>query len=205
MDLGHIHEGDRKVLYVVGWLALGLTIGLTTTGIWQFLYHEPNTALSRYVVGLGNPPGFGESTGVASLHGLFGDSAAILTLFGGTWFSVRVIHSVSWFSASSLLVLIGTLVTGGVIRFNATVQDGVVDVATKGYLQFLSGDAELAITDRFEIGRSWMAMWTVLHVASVPVLMGSAWFTFRHSVQRHADKKASGPSWLDGLETKDAL
>lgn len=202
MELGHIHEGDRQVLYVIGWLALGLTIGLTATGIWQLLYHQPSTALSGYVVGLGNPPNSGESTGVASAHALLGDLAAILTLFGGAWFSLRVMFSFSWFSASALFVLIWALVSGGVIRFNASVQDGVVDVTTNGYLQFLSGDAELAITDRSEIGGTWMAIWTVLHVASIPVLIGSAWFTVRHSGRRRANKRARGPSWLEGLETK---
>jgi hypothetical protein len=202
MDLGHIHEGERNVLYVIGWVALGITLGLTITGIWQLVYHEPSTALRGYVVGLSDIQSSAESTGVAALHALLGDAAAVLTLFGGAWFSVRVIYSFSWFSASTLVVLTLSLVTGGVIRFNASVHDGVVDVATRGYFQFFSGDAELAITDRSEIGGCWMVVWTVLHIVSIPLLVGSAWFTVRHSRRRRARKKARGPSWLDGLETK---
>jgi hypothetical protein len=202
MDLGHIHEGERKVLYVIGWVALGITLGLAMTGVWQLLYHGPNTSLRGYVVGLSDIQSSAESTGVAALHALFGDAAAILTLFGGAWFSVRVMYSFSWFSASTLLILSLSLVTGGVIRFNASVQGGVVDVATRGYFQFFTGDAELAITDRSEIGRGWMVVWTVLHIVSIPLLVGSAWFTVRQSRRIRAEKKARGPSWLEGLETK---
>ena len=202
MNLGHIDEGDRKTLFVIGCCALAVTIGLTATGIWQFLYHEPNTAWSGYVVGLGNTPGSPESTGVAELHGLFGDLAGILTLFAGAWFSVRVIYRLSWFSVVTLAVVIGALITGGIIRFNASVHGGVVDVATAGYTQFFSGGAEMAITDRFELGRLWMVIWTFLHVASIPFLFGSAWFTLNQSRRRHTEMKARGPSWIEGLESK---
>jgi len=202
VHLGHIDEGDRKVLFVLGLFALAVTIGVTTTGIWQFLFHEPNTAWSGYVVGLGTTPGSAESTGVAELHSLFGDLAGILTLFGGAWFSVRVIYRLSWFSVVTMLVVVGALLTGGSIRFNATVHDGVVDVATVGYSQFFTRDAEMAITDRFELGRTWMIIWTALHVASVPFLVGCAWFTLNQAQRRHAEKKDRGPSWIEGLDSK---
>ena len=204
MDLGHIYERDRKVMYAIGWLALALSIGLTVTGIWQFFNHEPDTALSGYRPGLGNPPSLGESTGIASLHGFLGDVAGVLTLFGGAWFSARVIFKLSWFSASTLLIIIFSLLTGNVIRFNASVQDGEVDVTTSGYVQFFSGDAQMAITDRSELHLAWITTWTVLHVASIPVLVVSAWFTLRQARKRRALMAVTPPTWLKGSYSKES-
>lgn len=202
MQLGHIHKEDRTVLFVIGAIASALTVGLMITGVWQLLYHEPNTALSGYVVGLGQTPSTAESSGVAAIHALFGDMAGILTLFGGAWFMVQVIHRFSWFSAITLLVLVSALITGGVMRFSASVQDGAIDVTTRGYVQFFSGDAELAITDRAELSRLWIIIWTIVHVISLPFLMVSAWFTMHQAQRRHVEKKSSGPTWLQGLESR---
>ena len=153
------------------------------------------------VVELDNRVSTPESTGVAWVHGTLGDFAAILTLFGGAWFMVRVGHRFSWFSASTLLVLISALITGGVIRFGASVQDGVVDVVTRGYAQFYTGDAELAVTDRAALSRGWIVLWTTVHVLSIPVIAGSAVLTLRTMAQRRARERAGRPNWRRQVPT----
>lgn len=167
---------QRRGVRVLAISSVGCLVGVTLTGVWQFFAHQSDPRWYGYVAGrdvqLSSPP----SDGIAELHGLFGAAIAVIALVGGAWFAYRVLFDVPRAAVISLGVAIVGLMTGSLIRFNLVQLRGLEYAdAGRGYLQLFGRDLEFVVTDRWELGPMAIRLWTVAHVATVPILIAVIW------------------------------
>ena len=186
MYLGHMDDSDQTIARVLRVVTIVLVLLLTITGVLQLFFHQGDPAWSGYQLGSGQFRQPTNSTGLAEAHAALSDLSGIVVLFFVAWFSGRVLHRVSRFAVAVAVLLVTTIITGSIIRFNLIIVDDEVISDTSGYLQFFSGSADGAVTDSYELGRWTMAIWTVLHVVSIPVLVGGSLLTMRRATARRA-------------------
>jgi len=173
-----ITPGEQRFVRWIGAASTVVVVGLTATGGYQFLTHEPDPDWFRYESGTGLNVPSKPSTGAAELHGLFGDVAFVIALFGGAWFAYRIIYRVPKFAAFACLVTLAANITGSVVRFNAVKTEGrSLEQADNGYLQIFTDDIEFVVNARQELESTTIRLLTLGHVASVPVLLIAGWFT----------------------------
>jgi|GEM_PF-3457952 len=197
MHLGNLSDVDQTIARWVGRLSVLILGGLMATGIWQFLFHEATPSWARYQLGQEFRRQAPTATGIADAHAAFADLAGILALFVLAWLSARVVFRVSRYGFAALLLVVASLITGSLVRFNAVYTDETVSIDTDGYWQFFSGSVDGAITDRYELGSAVFAFWTTVHIASIPVLVAATWFTLRRAEARRVAAKGERPEWLD--------
>ena len=202
MYLGNLSDTDRTIARIVRWSAIVLLGGLTISGIWLFFTHEPASSWGRYRPGSDVRPQPVASTGIAEVHAAIADLCGLLALFVVAWLSSRVLHRVSKFAVGALVLVMFSMYTGTLIRFNATIDDGAVLISNAGYGQFYWGSADVAITDRFDLGRWSMVLWTLVHIISVPVLIWATSFSLDRAEQQRLERKGKSTSWLDTLSTR---
>lgn len=196
MELRDLEGADRTIAIINALLAGLLLLGLAVSGVWLFLFHDPDW--DAYTVGGGRPV-VEPPTGVADLHQALGDLAAILTLWITSWVSYRVLARVSWTGLAVTAVLVAAIVTGSRIRINAIVRDGVVDADAVGYAQIFGGDYDFVVADRNDFEPVAAMFWTTLHVVSLPIIVAMIWYVVRRSRVRRLRAPNPDPSWLDRL------
>lgn len=202
MYLDNLSDVDRTIARWVGGLCAVIVGALTATGAWQFFYHEATPGWGRHELGaefIRQPPA---STGIAEAHAAFADLAGILALFVVAWISARVMYRISWFALGALVLVVGSLITGSLVRFNAVYTGQVVSDATDGYWQFFNGSVDGAVTDRYELGAFTVIFWTLVHIASIPVLAIGTWITLRRAEARRVAAKGQRPEWLDRVAAR---
>ena len=74
-------------------------------------------------------------------------------------------------------ILVFGLITGSIVRFNAVKLRGrELDEAGQGYAQIVFGsDVEFIVTDRWELGPMAARLWTLGHIATLPILLAIVW------------------------------
>lgn len=202
MHLGNLSDVDRTIARWVGGLSVLILGALTATGIWQFLFHESTPGWARHELGTKFIRQPTASTGIAEAHAAFADLAGILALFVVAWISARVLFRISWFALAALLLVIASLITGSLVRFNAVYTGQIVSVDTDGYWQFFNGSVDGAVTDRYELGSLTIVFWTLVHILSIPVLAVGTWVTLRRAETRRVAAKGQRPEWLDRVAAR---
>ena len=195
--LRDLEGSDRTVATVNAVLAVLLLAGLAVTGVWQFLFHDPDW--DTHVVGTGRPV-LSAPVGIADVHRTLADMAAILALWITGWTSYRILASVSRTGLAVVSVIVVGIVTGSRIRINAVVRDGIVDADARGYGQVFAGNYDFVIADRNDVEPVAAVFWTTVHIATLPLVAAIIWFAFRQSQRRQLNSPAADPSWLDRLD-----
>ncbi|MDC0359373.1 hypothetical protein OAM92_01435 [Acidimicrobiales bacterium] len=189
-----VTPGERRVARWFGWLSMFVVAGLTTTGVWQFFSHEPDPDWFRYTTESKLRFSSKPSTGGAELHGLLGDAAFVLALFGGAWFAYKILFRVPKFAVFAAFVAFAANITGSVVRFNAVKIDGrALNQADDGYLQLFTSNMDFMVNGRQELGPATAQFLTFGHIVTVPVLLIAAWFTLMRARQaREREQSATG-------------
>lgn len=177
-------------------IAVLLLAGLVVSGVWQFLFHDPDW--DNYTVG-GSRPVLDEPIGMADVHRALSDLAAVFALWITIWLSYRVLNRIAWIGVWGMAVVATGILTGSRIRINAVVRDGAVDPDASGYAQLYAGNYDYVIADTNEFEPVSAIAWTTLHVASVPVLLATIWFVLYRSRLRQRNAPTPDPSWLDRM------
>jgi hypothetical protein len=170
-------SGQQRGVSVLAWLSIVILVGLTTTGVWQFFAHESDPSWFDHTPGSSVRQRTAPSEGAAELHGLFGSAGGVLAMFGGAWFAYKVLFDVPRLAVLAFgLALVG-LVTGSLIRFNAIKLEGrQYEDAGRGYGQLFVSDVDYVVTDKWDLGAMAIRLFTVAHIATVPILLAAAWF-----------------------------
>ena len=167
---------QQRGVRVLAWLSVISLVGVSLTGVWQFFSHDSNPAWYSYVAGSGGRGNAAPSEGTAELHSQFAATVGVIALIGGAWFAYRVLYDVPWPAVWALLLALIGLVSGSVIRFNIVkLRDREYEEAGRGYAQLFGGDLEFVVTDRFELGPAAIRLWTIGHVATVPIMLILIW------------------------------
>ena len=196
MKLADLDDTDRRIATTTGAVGAVVLGGLIFTGVWQFLFHDPDW--DTYVVGVDRPL-VADPVGMADAHQTFGDLTALLGLWTTAWLSYRVFAKVCMTGVAVLsLVLVGT-VTGKLIRVNAVIRDGVTDTGATGYSQVFRGDFDYLVVGGADLKPFAAAAWTVAHLATVPLALVMIWVVFYRSRRRAQHQPAAAPSWLDQM------
>ncbi len=196
MMMRDLEGTDRTIAVVNAMLAALLLAALAMTGVWQFLFHDPDW--DGYVVGTGRPV-LDAPVGMADVHRTLADMAAVVALWITGWMSYRILARVSWTGLAFIAVLVGGILTGSRIRINAVVRDGVVDGDTTGYGQIFTGGYDFVIADRNDFEPFAAMFWTALHLATLPVMVAMVWYAVHRSRGRRLNAPAEAPSWIDRL------
>lgn len=165
---------QRRGVRVLAWASLVSLVGVTLTGLWQFATHETDPQWFGYVSGA--EIASSSSTGVAELHAFFADAVAVIALFGGAWFAYRVLYDIPRPAVIAVALAVLGQVSGSVMRFNLVKLRGrEFEDAGRGYAQIFGGNLEFVVTDRFELGPTAIRLWTIGHIATVPILLVVIW------------------------------
>lgn len=205
MRFDQLEDGDQRIGKILGALAVPLLASLLGTGIWLFFFHEPNTAWSGHVPGSGRFQSPQNSEGVAAVHNALSDLAGIIALFTTAWFCARVVFKPSKLALSALVLVVFAMLTGSCMRFNATVRDGDLDVETAGYPQFFFGDVDQVVTDNFELGPGFVAMMTIGHIISIPLLALGSWLGVRQARANRLKRAEHRPRWVHSYEERHGV
>ncbi len=173
-----VTPAERRFASWIGWASVVVIVGLTVTGVWQFLSHEPDPDWFRYSSDREQNLPSKPSTGGAELHGLFADAAFVIALFGGAWFAYKVLYRVPRFAVVAALVTLSGNITGSIVRFNAVKVHGkTLEQAANGYAQIFLDDLEFVVNGRLELGSLAIRLFMIGHVITVAVLVIAGWFT----------------------------
>lgn len=182
MRMSQLSHGERIGVHVFGWLSVALVIGLTITGLWQFFTLEPEPSWFRYQPDSSVRRAAVPSHGVAAAHGTFADIAAVLALLATAWFAYKILFLIPKLGLFAFVLAVSAHITGALIRFNAVKLEGKdLNEASSGYGQLFSGDLEWVATDRYDFSPFAIRAYVLLHVLTIPVLVGAAGLTLIRS------------------------
>jgi len=187
---------------VLGVLAIIMIVGLSVTGTWQLFAHESNPDWYSYIPDSGFTVTQQPPTGVAQAHGLFGLGAGIVTLLGSAWFAYRVAHRVPLAGLVALVCIVFAAMTEALVRFNIIKFDGrTLEEAGSGYPQLLGGDVEYVVTDAGQTGVVQFLIITAAHIATIPILVGFAWWSITRGLDRRTREIENAPerTWFKTL------
>lgn len=189
-----VTPAEQRFAHRLGWASIVVVVGLAVTGAWQFFTHEPDPDWFRYTTESKLRFSSKPSTGGAELHGLLGDAAFVLALFGGAWFAYKILFRVPKFAVFAAFVAFAANITGSVVRFNAVKIDGrALNQADDGYLQLFASNMDFVVNGRQELGPATARFLTFGHIVTVPVLLIAAWFTLMRARQaREREQSTTG-------------
>ena len=196
MKLRDLESTDRRIGLVTAAVGAVLMLGLTLSGIWLFLFHDPDW--DTYVAGDDRPLA-NDPTGMADMHQTLGDLTAIVVLWTTAWLSYRVFARIVKTGLVVLAVVVAGILTGKIIRVNAVMRNGVADPTARGYADVLRGDYDFLVTGRSDLEPLAAALWTLAHLATLPLALMLVWFVYQRSQSRARNTPAPDPSWLDHL------
>lgn len=184
---------------ILGLLSIFMLVGVTITGIWQFFAHEPNPDWFAYVPDTGFTAEAVPSTGMARIHGFFADGSVIVAMAGGGWFAYNIAHTIPKTAVVAFVTTVIGVFSGSLIRYNVVKIDGLRhEDATDGYWQLFVKPVEYVVTGRTEFGANGFRLLTVIHVATIPILVGFAWVAIRRgiAIQEEARRNSPARSWM---------
>lgn len=194
----------------LGLLSITLLVGLAATGIWQFLFYEPDPDWYDYAPGAQMAePQSQPAVGIAEVHGLLSDVAGVVTLVGASWFAYRIVQRVTALMVVAFCCVTFAALTGAALRFNILRQTGVpIEELSGGYAQLFTTDVEYLVTDRNHWGAGGSGkldtfrIALIAHILSIPVLVGFAWRSIRRGLDRWTMEIENAPkrTWITGSE-----
>ena len=184
----------KRGLDTVGILSAIMLIGVSVTGVWQFFAHESNPDWFAYVPDSGFTVSQQPSTEVAQVHDLFGLGAGIVALVGTGWFAYRIAHRVPLASLVAFLCILFAAFTEALVRFNIIKTQGLTfEEAGPGYAQLFTNDIEYVVSDAGQSGIGPFRLLVVAHIATVPLLVGFAWWSIVRALDRRTLELANAP------------
>ncbi len=173
----------RKTVVVLGGLSVLVLVGLTLTGIWQFLFHASDPDWYNYRPDSDYSQRAKPSVGMARWHGIFGDASMILALAGGGWFAYQIAEGLPKANVIAFLCTLTGVLTAIVFRFNVVKLTGLeFEDAGTGYLQIFTNDVDYVVTGKIQWGPNAFRALTVAHVLTVPILLWFGWQSIRRTL-----------------------
>ena len=192
----------QRGLDVFGLLSITMLVGVSLSGLWQFFAHESDPDWFDYVPDSGFSVNQAPATGMAQVHGLFGLGSGIVALLGSAWFAYRIAHRVPLASLVAFGCILFASLTETLVRFNVLQIPGLaLDQVGPGYVQVFTSDLEYVVTDVGQTG-AWPFRSIVLsHIATIPVLVGFAWWSIVRTLDRRTYEINNAPerSWFKTL------
>lgn len=192
----------QRGLDIFGLLSITMLVGVSLTGAWQFFAHEPNPDWFEYVPDTGFSVARQPSVGMAQVHDLFGLGSGIVALVGTGWFAYRIAHRVPIASVVAFICIVFAMLTEALIRFNIIKIQGVaLDQVGPGYTQLFTSELEYAVTDVGQAGATPFRLLVIAHVATIPILVGFAWWSILRTLDRRTQEIADAPerTWFKNL------
>lgn len=196
VKLRDLEGADRRIATVTAAIAVVLVVGLIVTGVWLFLFHDPDW--DTYVVGVERQL-VSDPTGMADLHQTLGDLSALLVLWTTAWLSYRVFAKVSMTGLVVLAIVFSGVLTGKIIRVNAVIRDGIVDVNASGYADVLRGNYDFLIVGESDLEPLAAVLWTLAHLFSLPAALVLICVMYYRSRIKIRNAPEPEPTWLDHL------
>ena len=196
MQASDLEGTDRRIAILTGAIAVVLVGGLFFTGVWQFLFHDPDW--DNYVVGTERAIA-AEPTGMADAHQTLGDLTAVLVLWTTAWLSYRVFAKVSMSGIAILGLVFAGILTGKIIRVNAVIRNGVTDANAAGFVDVFRGDYDFLVVEGSDLEPMAAVIWTTAHIATLPISLLLIWIVFYRSRVRTRNAPTPDPTWLDRL------
>lgn len=189
----------QRGLDIFGALSITMLMGVSLSGLWQFFFHESNSDWFEYVPDSGFSANQQPATGMAQVHGLFSLGTGVVALLGSAWFAYRIAHRIPL----AMLVALGCVVFGALteslVRFNVIKISGLTfDQVGVGYTQVFTGDVDYVVTDAGQSSAWRFRLLVLSHVATVPVLVGFAWWSILRTLDRRTAEIQDAPqrSWF---------
>lgn len=192
----------QRGLDIFGLLSITMLVGVSVTGVWQFLAHEPNPDWFDYVPDTNFSVSRQPSEGVAQAHGLFGLGSGIVALLGTGWFAYRIAHRVPIASVVAFICIVFATLTEALVRFNVIkIQGLALDQVGPGYAQVFTNELEYAVTDVGQAGAGPFRLLVLSHLATIPILVGFAWWSIVRTLDRRTHEIANAPerTWFKNL------
>ncbi len=192
----------QRGLDVFGILSITMLVGLTITGIWQFFAHESNPDWFAYVPDTGFAVSQQPPTGVAQVHGLFGLGAGIVALVGSGWFAYRIAYRIPLASLVAFVCIVFAMLTEALVRYNIIKVQGLAfEQVESGYAQLFTNDIAYVVTDVGQAEPSSFRLLVLAHIATVPILVGLAWWSILRALDRRTAEIANTPerTWFKNL------
>lgn len=184
----------QRGLDIFGVLSIIMLAGVSLSGAWQFFAHESNSDWFDYVPDSGFSVNQQPATGIAQVHGLFGLGSGIVALVGSAWFAYRIAHRVPLANLVALLCVVFAMLTESLVRFNVIKISGLgLDQVSTGYPQVFTGDVEYVVTDVGQTGPWAFRMLVASHLATIPILVGFAWWSIVRALDRQTHAIANAP------------
>lgn len=189
----------QRGLDIFGALSITMLVGVSLSGVWQFFFHESNPDWFEYVPDSGFSVNQEPASGMAQVHGLFGLGSGIVALLGSAWFAYRIAHRVPLASLVAFGCILFATLTETLVRFNVIQIEGLaLDQVGQGYTQVFTSDVEYVVTDVGQSSAWAFRVLVVSHIATIPVLVGFAWWSIRRTLDRRTHEIANAPerSWF---------
>ena len=192
----------QRGLDIFGILSIIMLVGVSLTGVWQFFAHESNPDWFAYVPDTGFSASQQPSTGVAQVHDLFGLGSGIVALAGTGWFAYRIAHRVPIASLVAFICIVFAALTETLVRFNVIQVSGLAfEAVGPGYTQLFTSDIDYVVTDVGQTGATSFRLLVAAHVATIPILVGFAWWSIVRALDRRTFEIANAPerTWFKNL------
>jgi len=189
----------QRGLDVFGGLSITMLVGVSLSGIWQFFFHESNPDWFDYVPDTGFSVNQQPSTGMAQVHGLFSLGCGIVALVGSAWLAYRIAHRIPLATLVAFGCILFAALTESLVRFNIIKISGLTfEQVGPGYAQVFTDDVEYVVTDAGQSSAWAFRSLVVAHIATVPVLVGFAWWSIRRTLDRriHEINNAPERTWF---------
>lgn len=196
----------KKGAEILGVVSIVVLVGVTVTGLWQFFAHEANPDWYAYVPDSGFTADAVPSTGMARIHGFFADASFVVAMIGGGWFAYNIAFTVPRTVIVAFITTFVGVLTGGIVRFNVVKLSGRThEEAGAGYLQLFTNSVDYVVNGRTEFGATGFRLLTLLHVATVPILVVFAWIAISRALAQQREARWGAPtrSWMQSEPRTD--
>lgn len=194
----------QRGLDVLGALSITMLAGVSLTGLWQFFAHQSNSDWFDYVPDTGFSVNQQPATGMAQVHGLFGLGCGVVALLGSAWFAYRIAHRVPLAVLIAFGCIVFAMLTESLVRYNIIRIEGLTfDQVGMGYPQVFTGDVDYVVTDVGQTGPWPFRLLVVAHLATIPILVGFAWWSIVRTLDRRTFEIANAPerTWFKNIGT----
>lgn len=191
----------QRGLDVLGALSIAMLVGVSLTGLWQFFAHQSNSDWFDYVPDTGFSANQQPATGMAQVHGLFGLGCGIVALLGSAWFAYRIAHRVPLAVLIAFGCIVFAMLTESLVRYNVIQVEGLNFDQVAGYPQVFTSDIDYVVTDVGQTGPWPFRLLVVAHVATIPILVGFAWWSIVRTLDRRTFEIANAPerTWFKNI------
>lgn len=180
----HLGPFDRRAIKIIGYTSVLLAVLLTVSGVMVFLTHESDPNWFNHVRDGPRPRGSTTAEGLAAFHSSIADVATLLVLIATAFAAFRIMYDLPLLGVVAFVVVLTGHVTGSLIRFNAVKIEGFpLESADRGYLQVFGRDFEYMATNRYDLGPVATWIYTLMHLLTMPILLGSVIYTYWLSVR----------------------